>query len=148
MCCLVLSRAFRRYPICCHCAGVHKSTHIGALCSHGTKNNQHNSTTQPRTQLRTMTKKSPSVTASERTWLTKPPDKRQKKSKVPVPAPQAAALTAVVPVPVPLVTVDNAVARAPVAKKSPPSFLPCPLWRPCPFCLANPSIRAVLSPRS
>jgi hypothetical protein len=82
--------------------------HIGALCSHGTKNNQHNST-QLRIQLRTMTKKSPSVTAAERTWLTKPPDKRKKKSKVPVPAPQAAALTAVVPVPVPLVTVNNAV---------------------------------------
>ena len=48
--CLVLSRAFRRYPICRHCSGVRISTHIGALCSHGTKNNQHNSTqlqTQP-----------------------------------------------------------------------------------------------------
>jgi hypothetical protein len=28
--------------------------HIGALCSHGTKNNQHNSSTQPRTQPCTM----------------------------------------------------------------------------------------------
>ena len=77
MCCLVSSRAFRRYPICCHCSGVHHIMHIGALCSHGTKNNQNNSTTQPRTQLHTMTKKPPSVTAAERTWLTKPPYKRR-----------------------------------------------------------------------
>ena len=44
LCCLVLSRAFRRYPICRHCSGVRTSTHIGALCSHGTNN----SSTQPR----------------------------------------------------------------------------------------------------
>jgi hypothetical protein len=120
---------------------VHKSTHIGALCSHGTKNNQHNSSTQQRTQLRTMTKKSPSVTAAERTWLTKPPYKRQKKSNVPVPAPQAEA-PAAAPAPVPLVTADNAVARAPVEKKSPPVLPAAPTVAPAPFRLASPSIRA------
>ncbi len=66
-----------------------------------------------------MPKKSPSVTASERTGLTKPPYKRQKKSDVPVPAPQAEA-SAAAPGPVPLVTADNVVARAPAEKKSPP----------------------------
>jgi hypothetical protein len=54
LCCLVSSRAFRRYPICRHCSGGRLSTHIGALCLHGTKNNQHNSSTQPRWQPRTM----------------------------------------------------------------------------------------------
>ncbi len=49
-----MSRAFQRSPICCHCTGMRKIMHIGALCSHGTKNNQHNSSTQPRTQPCTM----------------------------------------------------------------------------------------------
>ena len=159
-----MSRAFQRSPICCHCTGMRKIMHIGALCSHGTKNNQHNSSTQPRTQPCTMsdgdicsddekyggfgavmatllrrrdrtaparavaavaaapapgTKKSPLVNVSERTGLTKRPYKRQNKSNVPVPAPQAAA-PAAAPAPIPLVTVDNAVASAPVEKKSPP----------------------------
>jgi hypothetical protein len=137
MCCLVSSRAFRRSPICCHCSGVHKITHIGALCSHGKTNNQHNSSTQPRTQTRTMTKKSPSVTAAERTWLTKPPYKRQKKSNVPVPAPQAKA-PAAAPAPVPLVTADNAVAQAPVEKKSPPVLPAAPAVAPAPFLFGEP----------
>jgi hypothetical protein len=51
-----------------------------------------------------MTKKSPPVTAAERTWLTKPPYKRHKNSNVPVPTLQAAAPTAA-PMPVPLVTI-------------------------------------------
>jgi hypothetical protein len=171
---------------------MRKITHIGALCSHGTKNNQHNSSTQPRTQPRTMsdgnicsddekyggfgaamakslhcqdsaapahavaavaaarapgTKKSPPVNVAECTWLTKHPYKRLNKSNVPVLDAQAAA-PAAAPAPVPLVTADNAVARAPVEKKSPPSFLPCPLRRQGPFRLASPSIRAVLSSRS
>ena len=54
-------------------------------------------------------KESPSVTAAERTWLTKRPYKRQKKANVPVPAP-----------PVPLVAVDQAAASAPAEKKPPP----------------------------
>jgi hypothetical protein len=53
MCYLVSSRAFRQSSICCHCAGMRKITHTGALCSHGTKNNQHNSSTQPQTQPQT-----------------------------------------------------------------------------------------------
>jgi hypothetical protein len=53
MYCLVSSRAFRRSPICCHCAGMRNITHTGALCSHGTKTN-HNSSTQPRTQPHTV----------------------------------------------------------------------------------------------
>jgi hypothetical protein len=85
-----------------------------------------------------MTKKSPSVTATKHTWLTKPPDKCKKKSKVPVPAPQAAALAAVVPAPVPLVTVNNAVARAPVAKKSPPVLPAMPAVAPTPFLFGEP----------
>jgi hypothetical protein len=40
--------------MCCHCTGMRNIMHFGALCSHGTKNNQHNSSTQPRTQPRTM----------------------------------------------------------------------------------------------
>ncbi len=93
------------------------------------------------------TKKSPSVNVTKCTRLTKHPYKRQNKHKVPVLAPQAAA-PAAVPAPVPLVTSDNDVVCAPVEKKSPPSFLPCPLWRQGPFRLASPSIRAVLSSRS
>ncbi len=116
---------------------MRKITHIGALCSHGTKNNQHNSTTQPRTQLRTTTKKSPSVTAAERTWFTKLPYKHQKKSNVPVPAPQAE-VPAAVPAPVPLVTADNAVARAPVEKKSPPVLPAAPAVAPAPFSFGEP----------
>jgi hypothetical protein len=84
-----------------------------------------------------MTKKAPSITAAECTWLTKPPDKRQKKSNVPVPAPQAAA-PAAVPAPVPLVTVDNAVARAPVAKNSPPVLPATPAVAPTPFLFGEP----------
>ncbi len=52
-------------------------------------------------------KESPSVTATERTWLTKRPYKRKKKANVPVPAPQAEAPAAA---PVPLVAVDKAAA--------------------------------------
>jgi hypothetical protein len=84
-----------------------------------------------------MTKKPPSVTAAERTWLTKPPYKRQKKSYVPVPAPQAEAPTAA-PAPVPLVTADNAVVRAPVGKKSPPVLPAAPAVAPAPFSLGEP----------
>ena len=65
-------------------------------------------------------KESPSVTATERTWLTKRPYKRQKKANnVPVPAPQAEA-PAAAPAPVPLVAVDKAAASAPAEKKPPP----------------------------
>ena len=79
-----------------------------------------------------MTKKSPSVTAAERTGLTEPPYKRQKKSNVPVPAPQAEAPAAAT-APVPLVTADNVVARAPVEKKSPPVFPAAPAVALTPF---------------
>jgi hypothetical protein len=48
MSCLVSSRAFWRCPICCHCSGMRNITLISALRSHGTKNNQHNSSTQLR----------------------------------------------------------------------------------------------------
>ncbi len=51
---------------------------------------------------------------------------------MPVLAPQAAA-PAAVPVPVPLVTADNAVARTPVAKKSPPVLPAAPAVAPAPF---------------
>jgi hypothetical protein len=64
-------------------------------------------------------KESPSVTATERTWLTKRPYKRKKKANVPVPAPQAEA-PAAAPAPVPLVAVDKAAASAPAEKKPPP----------------------------
>jgi len=65
-------------------------------------------------------KESPSVTAAERTWLTKRPYKRKKKANVPVPAPQAGA-PAAAPAPVPpLVAVDKAAASAPAEKKPPP----------------------------
>jgi hypothetical protein len=84
-----------------------------------------------------MTKKSPSVTAAERTWLTKPPYKRQKKSNVPVPAPQTEA-PAAAPAPVPLVTPDNAVAWAPVEKKSPPVLQAAPAVAPVPFSFGEP----------
>jgi hypothetical protein len=87
------------------------------------------------------TKKSLPVTVVERIWKTKRPYKRQKKFNVPAPALQAAASTeGPAPVP-PLFTADNAMARAPADKKSPPSFQPRPLWRPRPFRLASPSIR-------
>jgi hypothetical protein len=117
---------------------VRNITLIGALCSHETKNNQHNSSTQPRAQLRTMTKKSPPVTVTERTWLTKRPYKHQKKSNVPAPALQAAAPTeAPAPVP-PLVTNNNAVAWAPVEKKSPPVLPAAPAVAPAPFSFGKP----------
>ena len=41
-----------------------------------------------------------------------------------------AAVPAAAPAPVPHIAVDKAAACAPVEKKSPPSFLPCLLWRP------------------
>jgi hypothetical protein len=97
---------------------------------------QHN-----RKHNRTMTKKSPPVTVTERTWLTKRPYKRQKKSNMPAPAPQAAA-PAEEPVPVPpLVTADNDVARAPVEKKSPPVLPAAPAVAPAPLFVwgAHPS---------
>jgi len=90
------------------------------------------------------TKKSLSVTATERTWLSKPPCKHQKESKPPykckkesnvrVPAPQAEA-PAAVPAPVPLVTADNAVAQAPVGRKKSPPVLPA---APAPFLFGDP----------
>jgi len=94
------------------------------------------------------TKKSLSVTATERTWLTKPPCKCQKESKPPykckkesnvhVPAPQAEA-PAAVPTPVPLVTADNAVAQAPVGRKKSPPVLPAaPAVAPAPFSFGEP----------
>ena len=85
-----------------------------------------------------MTKKSPPVTVTKRTWLTKRPYKRQRKSNVPAPAPQAASPTeAPAPVP-PLVTADNAVARAPVEKKSPPVLPAAPAVAPAPFLFGEP----------
>ena len=178
MCCLVSPRAFRRYPICCHCSSVRNITLIGALCSHGTKNNQHNSSTQPHSQPRTMsegamansvavdsaaparvvatmttaarapgTKKSFPVTVVERIWKTKRPYKRQKnKSNVPAPTPQAAA-PAKRPRPFLLLLPPTMLWCRHLwgGRSHPPSFQPRPLWRPRPFCLASPSIRAVLS---
>ena len=84
------------------------------------------------------TKKSLSVTATERTWLTKPPCKRQKESNVYVPAPQAEA-PAAVPALVPLVTANNAVAQAPVGRKKLPPVLPAVLTVvPVPFLFGEP----------
>jgi len=75
MFCLISSRAFRRYPLCCHCAGIHNITHIGALCSHGTKitstTPQHN-----RKHNRTPCSTAPSAHASYKGYgwnKTKPP---------------------------------------------------------------------------
>ncbi len=85
-----------------------------------------------------MTKKSPSVTAAERTWLTMPPYKRQKKSNVPVPAPQAEQAPAAAPAPIPLVTAGNAVAPAPVEKKSPPVLQAAPAVALAPFSFGEP----------
>jgi hypothetical protein len=62
--CLVSSRAFRQSPICRHCSGVRNIMHIGALCSHGTKNNQHNSSTQPQKHNRAPCPTAPSAHAS------------------------------------------------------------------------------------
>ena len=50
---------------------------------------------------------------------------------------------AAAPAPIPLIAVDRAVVRAPVEKKSQPSFLSHPLWRPHPFHSTSPSFRAV-----
>ena len=91
-----------------------------------------------------MTKKSSPVTVAERTWLTKRPYKRQKKSNVPAPAPQAAApapqaaAPAAAPAPIPLITVDNAAARAPVEKKSPPVLPAAPAVAPTPYLFGKP----------
>ena len=69
------------------------------------------------------TKKSLSVTATERTWLTKP---------------QAEA-PAAVPALVPLVTANNAVAQAPVGRKKLPPVLPAVLTVvPVPFLFGEP----------
>ena len=139
MCCLVSSRAFRRSPICCHCSGMRKITHIGALCSHGTKNNQHNSSTQPRTQPCTMSdKKSPSVTAAERTGLTKPPTSARRSLMCLCPLRRLKR---------PLQRLRPFLLLPPTRRNHPPSFKPRLLWRSRPFCLACPSIRAVLSSR-
>ena len=45
---------------------------------------------------------------------------------------------AAAPAPIPLIAVDRAVVRAPVEKKSQPSFLLHPLWRPHPFSFNEP----------
>ena len=37
--------SFQRSPLCRHCTGMRNYTYIGAPCSHGTKNNQHNTNT-------------------------------------------------------------------------------------------------------
>ncbi len=68
---------------------------------------------------RSGTKKSPPVAVAERTWLTKRPYKRQKKTLQPaaVHAPTAA------PAPASLVGADGAAARAPAEKKA-PAILP------------------------
>jgi hypothetical protein len=68
---------------------------------------------------RSETKKPPPVAVAKRTWLTKRPYKRQKKTLQPaaVHAPTAA------PTPASLVEVDGAAARAP-AEKKPPVILP------------------------
>ena len=65
------------------------------------------------------------------------PYKCQKKSNVPVPALQAEA-PAAAPAPVPLVTADNAVARAPVEKKSPPVLPAAPAVAPTPYLFGEP----------
>ena len=80
---------------------------------------------------RSGTKKSPPVAVAKRTWLTKRPYKRQKKTlqpaAVPAPttAPQPAAVPAptAAPAPASLDGVDGAAARAP-AKKKPTTVLP------------------------
>jgi hypothetical protein len=82
-------------------------------------------------------KESPSVTATERTWLTKRPYKRKKKANVPVPAPQAEA-PAAAPAPVPLVAVDKAAASAPAEKKPPPVLPAAPAVAPVPFSSGEP----------
>jgi hypothetical protein len=79
------------------------------------------------------TKKSLPVTVVERIWKTKRPYKRQKKSNVPAPAPTEA------PAPVPpLFTADNAMARAPAEKKSPPVLPAAPAVAPAPFSFGKP----------
>ena len=79
------------------------------------------------------TKKSLPVTVVERIWKTKRPYKRQKKSNVPAPAPTEA------PAPVPpLFTADNAMARAPAEKKSPPVLPAAPAVAPAPFSFGEP----------
>ena len=85
------------------------------------------------------TKKSLPVTAAERVWKTKRPYQRhQKKSSVPAPAPQASA-PAEAPAPVPpLFTADNAMARAPAEKKSPPVLPAVPAVAPTPFSFGEP----------
>ena len=90
------------------------------------------------------TKKSPPIAVTKRTYLTKHPYKRQKKAAKPAAAPGLAAA----PAPAPLVEVNGAAVHAPLEKKPPPSpFLPCPLWRPCPFCSTSPSICVVFLSR-
>ena len=86
---------------------------------------------------RTWDKEVPPITVAERTYLTKCPYKRQKKSPMPAPIPQAAA-PAAVPAPVPLVAVNKAVARAPVEKKSPPVLPAMPAVVPASFSLDEP----------
>ncbi len=65
------------------------------------------------------TKKSPPVAVAERTWLTKGPYKRLKKTLQPA----AVHVPTAVPAPASLVGVDGAAARAP-AEKKPPAILP------------------------
>ena len=66
------------------------------------------------------TKKSPPVAVAERTWLTKRPYKRQKKTLQPA----AALAPTAVPAPASLVGVDGAAARAPAEMKPPTVVVP------------------------
>ena len=80
------------------------------------------------------TKKFPPAAVAERTYLTKRPNKCQKKAVEPAaaPAPTAAPASA------PLVGVDGAAARAPVEKKLPTVLPPVPTAASVPFLLDKP----------
>ena len=88
--------------------------------------------------------KPPPLAVTECTYLTKRPYKRKKKAAEPAAAPAPATA----PAPAPLVAVDGAAAHAPAEKKPPPSILPHPMRRPCPFCSTSPSIQAIFLSRS
>jgi hypothetical protein len=72
---------------------------------------------------RSGTKKSPLVAVAERTWLTKRPYKRQKKTLQPAAVNGPTAAPTAAPAPASLVGLDRAAAHAPTEKK-PPAILP------------------------